>query len=47
MRVALIGNPKYENRGEIKELIWNLKKKFGDDLILITRGNRDRNRKVG
>lgn len=39
MRVALIGNPKYENRGEIKELIWNLKKKFGDDLILITRGN--------
>jgi hypothetical protein len=39
MRIALIGSPDYENRGEIKELIWNLKKKIGDDLILITRGN--------
>ena len=39
MRIALIGSPNYENRGEIKELIWNLKKKIGDDLILITRGN--------
>ena len=38
MRVALIGSPKHENRGEVKELIWNLKKKFGDELILITRG---------
>ena len=41
MRVALIGSPTYENRGEIKELIWNLKKKFGEDLILVTRGNKD------
>ena len=41
MRIALIGNPKYENRGEIKELVWKLKQKFGDDLILITRGNKD------
>ena len=41
MRVALIGSPKYENRGEIKELIWNLKQKFGEDLILVTRGNKD------
>jgi hypothetical protein len=41
MRIALIGSPKYENRGEIKELIWKLKQKFGDDLILITRGNKD------
>jgi len=40
MRVALIGSPKYENRGEIKDLIWNLKSKFGNDLIIITRGNK-------
>lgn len=41
MRIALIGSPKYENRGEIKELVWKLKQKFGDELILITRGNKD------
>ena len=41
MRIALIGSPKYENRAEIKELVWNLKQKFGDELILITRGNKD------
>ena len=28
----------YENRGELKETIFNLKKKFGDDLINYTRG---------
>ena len=41
MRIALIGSPKYENRAEIKDLVWNLKQKFGDELILITRGNKD------
>ena len=41
MRIALIGSPVYENRGEIKDLVWNLKQKFGDELILITRGNKD------
>jgi hypothetical protein len=41
MRIALIGSPKYENRGEIKELVWKLKQKFGEELILITRGNKD------
>ena len=38
MRVALIGDEKYENRAEIKDLIFNLKNKFGDDLIIVTRG---------
>ena len=41
MRVALIGDEKYENRAEIKDLIFKLKQKYGDDLILITRGNKD------
>lgn len=40
MRIALIGNQSYENRSEIKELIFNLKRKFGDDLVLITRGTK-------
>lgn len=38
MRVALIGNEKYENRMEIKDLIFRLKQKYGDNLILVTRG---------
>lgn len=40
MRVALIGDEKYENRAEIKDLIFKLKQKYGDDLILVTRGNQ-------
>jgi hypothetical protein len=38
MRVALIGSDKYENRMETKDLIFKLKQKYGDDLIIITRG---------
>ena len=38
MRVALIGSEKYENRMETKDLIFKLKQKYGDDLIIITRG---------
>lgn len=40
MRVALIGSQTYENRTEIKDLVWNLKQKVGDDLIIVTRGNK-------
>ena len=41
MKVALIGDVKYENRGEIKNLIFKLKQKFGDQLSIISRGNKD------
>ena len=40
MRIALIGSKKYESRNEIKDLVFNLKQKYGDDLILITRGKK-------
>ena len=40
MRVALIGSQTYENRTEIKDLVWNLKQKVGDELIIVTRGNK-------
>jgi hypothetical protein len=40
MKVALIGDEKYENRGEIKDLIFKLKQKFGDHLTIISRGNK-------
>jgi hypothetical protein len=38
MRIALIGSEKYENRMEIKDLVFKLKQKYGDNLIIITRG---------
>jgi hypothetical protein len=41
MRVALIGSEKYESRAEIKDLVFKLLQKYGDDLILITRGNKN------
>lgn len=40
MRIALIGDERYENRGEIKDLIWKLKQKFGDQLVILSRGNK-------
>jgi hypothetical protein len=41
MKVALIGDEKYENRGEIKELIFKLKQKFGDTLTIVSRGSKN------
>ena len=41
MKIALIGDEKYENRGELKETIFKLKQKFGDDLTIITRGKKN------
>ena len=41
MRVALIGHETYENRVEIKDIIFKLNKKFGNDLIIVTRGKKD------
>jgi len=41
MKIALIGDEKYENRGELKETIFKLKQKFGEDLTIITRGKNN------
>tara|TARA_A100001391_G_scaffold152982_1_gene110774 strand:- start:550 stop:1044 length:495 start_codon:yes stop_codon:yes gene_type:complete len=41
MKIALIGDEKYENRGELKETIFKLKEKFGEDLTIITRGKKN------
>jgi hypothetical protein len=40
-RVALIGSERYENRMEIKDLVFKLKNLYGDNLILISRGNQN------
>ena len=38
MKVAIIGSREWENKRKIKELFTSLKKKFGDDLIIISGG---------
>lgn len=40
-RVALIGSDRYENQMEIKDLVFKLKNLYGDNLILISRGNQN------
>ena len=41
MKIALIGDENYENRGELKETIFKLKEKIGEDLTIITRGKKN------
>jgi hypothetical protein len=41
MKVGIIGSRKYENKRKIKETIFNLKKKFGDDLVIFSGGCTD------
>ena len=41
MKVALIGSEKYETRGELKEMLFKLKQKYNDDLIIMSRGNQN------
>lgn len=40
-RVGLVGSERYENRIEIKDLVFKLKNLYGDSLILVTRGNQN------
>jgi len=41
MKVAIIGSREYENIRKIKETLTELKKKFGDDLIIVSGGAKD------
>ena len=41
MKVAIIGSRQYENTRKIKETLTELKKKFSDDLIIISGGAKD------
>ena len=38
MKVAIIGSREYENTRKIKDALFQLKQKFGDDLIVISGG---------
>ena len=38
MKVAMIGSRRYENKRKIKETLTNLRRRFGDELIIISGG---------
>ena len=38
MRVGIVGSRRYENRKKIKDFIFELRKKFGNDLIVVSGG---------
>ena len=41
MKVAIIGSRMYENTRKIKEALFQLKQKFGEDLMIISGGAKD------
>ena len=41
MKVAIIGSRMYENTRKVKDTLFNLKRKFGDSLIIISGGAKD------
>ena len=38
MKIGIVGSRKYENYRKIKDMIYKLKLKFGDDLIIVSGG---------
>ena len=41
MRVAIVGSRKYTNKRRIQEFIFKLKKKYGDELEIVSGGQKD------
>ena len=41
MKVAIIGSRQYENVRKIKNLLTDLRRKFGDELVIISGGAKD------
>ena len=41
MKVAIIGSRMYENTRKIKDALFQLKQKFGDNLIIVSGGAKD------
>jgi predicted Rossmann-fold nucleotide-binding protein len=41
MKIAIVGSRHYENTRKIRDLLTNLKNKFGNDLTIISGGSRD------
>ena len=41
MKVAIIGSRKYENKRRIQEFVFKLKKKYGEELEIVSGGQKD------
>jgi hypothetical protein len=41
MKVAIIGSRKYENKRRVQEFIYKLKEKWGDELEIVSGGQKD------
>ena len=41
MRIGIIGSREYENRNKIKNTIFELKRKIGDELMIVSGGAKD------
>ena len=41
MRIGIIGSREYENRNKIKTAIFELKRKIGDELLIVSGGAKD------
>ena len=41
MKIGIVGSRKYENKRKIKETIFNLKKRFGENLVIFSGGCLD------
>ena len=40
MKIAIVGSRKYTNKRKIKDFIFNLKEKFGDELEIVSGGQK-------
>ena len=41
MKIGIVGSREYENKLKIKEFIFQLKEKFGDELVIVSGGQKD------
>ena len=41
MRVGIVGSRRYENKRKIKEMVFKLKRKFGNELTIVSGGGQD------
>jgi len=41
MKVAIVGSRKYENKRRVQEFIYKLKEKWGDELEIVSGGQKD------
>lgn len=41
MKIGLIGNTNWQNKRKIRDILFELKRRFGDDLIVISGGGKE------